>query len=91
MVFLLIGAADSINRSWKDCKDKKHKPPATYSLGFYSVGLSQFILDSELVFVYPFIYSIYNSGTVIFNAFLAFLLLLSLMFVYELGNEVLLF
>ena len=38
-----------------ECGFIPHKPPATYSLGFYSVGLSQFILDSELVFVYPFI------------------------------------
>ena len=65
-----------------------HKTPVTYSIGFYTAGLSFIIFDGEFLFISPWIYAISFAATVSFVALILFLLLLSLMLIHELCNEV---
>ena len=70
-----------------ECGFFPHKTPVTYSIGFYTAGLSFMIFDGELLFISPFLYSNSFAGTVSFAAVAFFLVMLSLMFCYELCSE----
>lgn len=59
---------------------------ANFDVHFYLVGILFLIFDLEVVFLYPWIYSIYSEGVFYFQNFfyvMLFLFLLALGFVYE--------
>lgn len=62
-----------------------------FSIQFYLVGILFLVFDIELVLVYPFSVSLYETGSYGFWVFVIFFLVLTIGFVYEFGSGALYF
>ena len=62
-----------------------------FSILFYLVGILFLVFDLELVLVYPFSVSLYETGSYGFWVFVIFFLVLTIGFVYEFGSGALYF